>query len=236
MSTYSPQLPQLAPRTADPPTFSLATSPNARNIWGPPTDVPPISPLSPLVPVTPLLQGEHTMAELQSLISALTVENQELRRCLVSTVWLFVVVVLTDAVAVAVVITQPSSAHQLTPSQTRLDAGDSRFTPVTSPTASIYSEAEGMPAFGSALLKTSRRFDDGLSVYSAVSSVSTRIHPSSPPPPLSETFDGEDYVPPDHLIASVLHGSLNLAEMPPEYIRPVVWVVAHRQPRGNAER
>lgn len=44
------------------------------------------------------------------------------------------------------------------------------------------------------------------------------------------------YVPPPYMIASVLHGTFNFADMHPEYIRPIVWVVAHRPPKNNSER
>jgi len=52
-----------------------------------------------------------------------------------------------------------------------------------------------------------------------------------------QTSNGSlNYMPPPHLIAAVIHGSINFIDMPPEYMRPIVWVVAHCQPRSNTER
>ena len=45
-----------------------------------------------------------------------------------------------------------------------------------------------------------------------------------------------DSVPSPALVASVLQGTFDYSQMHHAYIRPIVWVVAHRQPRNNGER
>ncbi|WVR08269.1 hypothetical protein IAU60_005316 [Kwoniella sp. DSM 27419] len=43
------------------------------------------------------------------------------------------------------------------------------------------------------------------------------------------------YQAPAHIAAGLLQGTLNILEMPAEYMRPVVWVIAHHIPKSNSE-
>ncbi|WVQ84329.1 hypothetical protein IAT38_006481 [Cryptococcus sp. DSM 104549] len=46
---------------------------------------------------------------------------------------------------------------------------------------------------------------------------------------------GTGYSAPQYIIQSVLQGSFSYANMPVELIRPIVWIVAHHQPRSTIE-
>jgi hypothetical protein len=48
--------------------------------------------------------------------------------------------------------------------------------------------------------------------------------------------DRVSFQPPHHLFISVLRGTFNFNDMRVEDIRPIVWIIANRQPKNNLER
>ncbi|WWC95335.1 hypothetical protein V866_002197 [Kwoniella sp. B9012] len=44
-----------------------------------------------------------------------------------------------------------------------------------------------------------------------------------------------NYSPPPHLVGPILQGTFNFADMPIEYVRPIVWIIAHRTPKSSTE-
>ncbi|WWC65626.1 uncharacterized protein I303_108246 [Kwoniella dejecticola CBS 10117] len=53
---------------------------------------------------------------------------------------------------------------------------------------------------------------------------------------LNDHFDKASYSPPSHLFGRILQGTFKFADMPHEYIRPIVWIIAHRIPKSSSER
>ncbi|WVW86652.1 hypothetical protein I302_108706 [Kwoniella bestiolae CBS 10118] len=50
-----------------------------------------------------------------------------------------------------------------------------------------------------------------------------------------DQLDKANYSPPPHLVVPILQGTFNFADMPIEYIRPIVWIIAHRIPKSSSE-
>nr|XP_019009113.1 uncharacterized protein I206_05758 [Kwoniella pini CBS 10737]OCF47894.1 hypothetical protein I206_05758 [Kwoniella pini CBS 10737] len=52
---------------------------------------------------------------------------------------------------------------------------------------------------------------------------------------IDDQLDKAYYSPPPHLVGPILQGSFNFADMPNEFIRPIVWIIAHRIPKSSSE-
>ncbi|WVQ96202.1 hypothetical protein IAU59_003305 [Kwoniella sp. CBS 9459] len=70
-----------------------------------------------------------------------------------------------------------------------------------------------------------QRFEDPEIIYGM-----PRMHISAEDP-----LDKADYTAPPFITIPILQGTFNFADMPNEYIRPIVWIIAHRIPKGSGE-
>ncbi|KAK1923771.1 armadillo-type protein [Papiliotrema laurentii] len=97
------------------------------------------------------------------------------------------------------------------------------ISPSMSTHSSMFFDGQSQASMGNPSETSARVFDEDAISYPAPSTIGRTSTAAA------------DYVPPPHMIASILHGTFNFSDMPPEYSRPVVWVVAHCQPRSSME-
>ncbi|OCF37056.1 hypothetical protein I316_00961 [Kwoniella heveanensis BCC8398] len=70
-----------------------------------------------------------------------------------------------------------------------------------------------------------QRFDDPEICYDL-----SRMHMAP-----EDSLDKGTYTAPSYITIPILQGSFNFADMPNSYIRPIVWIIAHRIPKGSGE-
>ncbi|WVF68667.1 hypothetical protein IAT40_003438 [Kwoniella sp. CBS 6097] len=50
-----------------------------------------------------------------------------------------------------------------------------------------------------------------------------------------DQLDKGPYTAPSYITIPILQGTFNFADMPNDYVRPIVWIIAHRVPKGSGE-